>query len=395
VSVFQKSLPVLSTSFINKCGTIAISLLPMLLVERHVSTSSASLVMTAVKAALIGGILLGGWICDRFGLKPAVILSFSVAGIGLCFMAWGPSLATLCAFAVMGQLGQAMFRSPLRLMLTEMIPVELQQESIGWLRGANNLGQIVSYSIGSVFASLGIPLLILFDGITSLVAAIAGLKFLPRTRHSPVRPGVPFKVPWRLFVLCALILGGFMFMYELFMVGAAARCKLLFGASGLRLFATLMVVNTLLCSFFAVLASRLSRNPSIIFPFGILLVTAGACLFFNAGTNQKLLFFSMLLLTSGEILFTALAPFVLIRILPTVGIRGSLYSGALVIESLGQWLAAALAFPLVVHGNYPGITFLFAGAFVLILFLIARSGITEFLSRKPPNESTFDEVLAS
>ena len=70
MSTFRRSLPLITTSFINKTGTIGLSLVPMILVERHLSAGQSSLVMTLIKASTLGGTLLGGLSSDRLARPP-------------------------------------------------------------------------------------------------------------------------------------------------------------------------------------------------------------------------------------------------------------------------------------------------------------------------------------
>ncbi|MFN7135857.1 MAG: MFS transporter, partial [Myxococcales bacterium] len=144
--VFRQSLPVLLTTFVNKVGAVGLSLLPMLLVERALPSETSSLVMGLVKAAVLLGSFAGGWVADRAGLRVALVSSFAIAGTGLALLPLASDWVVLAALAMLAQLGNAMFHSPARLLVTSAVAPEHQREAIGWLRGAVNGGQIVSFS---------------------------------------------------------------------------------------------------------------------------------------------------------------------------------------------------------------------------------------------------------
>ncbi|MGZ3741733.1 MAG: hypothetical protein ACXVB9_20320, partial [Bdellovibrionota bacterium] len=80
---FRRSLPVTLTSFINKAGTIGLSIVPVILVEHHLSAGESASVMGAIKAAGLVGVLLGGRLCDLWGLRTTLLLSFLISGLGM------------------------------------------------------------------------------------------------------------------------------------------------------------------------------------------------------------------------------------------------------------------------------------------------------------------------
>lgn len=389
MSVLREAFPLLFTSFVNKCGAIGLNLLPMLLVERHIGTGDSSFVMTLVKIAYVFGTFFGGWICDRVSLKSSVILSFTLAAIGLGFIPVTKSLTVLAICAVIGQIGQAMFQSPARLLILGMVHPDKHQESIGWLRTANNLGLIISYGLGAVFSQFGILALMLFDSVTSLLAAILGWKTVPRTGKFDVTPK---KIPedhkenspqgpiyWNLLALCALTIGGYSFLYDIFMVSSAAKFKILFGDKGLSVFSTMMVVNTTLCALFAVWASKIFKNPAVVFPAGLAMTAAGAALVVGTDGSYVMIFLGVALFTFGEIVFASLASFTLIKIMPNVKDRGSIYGLALVIQALGRIAGGGLAFPMVVHGNHPVAFVLISGSIFIGMSFFMRPGLSRHL----------------
>ena len=59
---------------------------------------------------------------------------------------------------------------------------------------------------------------------------------------------------WTDFLLVTVAVGGFNFIYELYMIGIAGKCEIVFGHQGLRIFSQALVLNCVLCSVFAVVA---------------------------------------------------------------------------------------------------------------------------------------------
>lgn len=377
MSAFRASFPITATSFINRCGTIGLNLLPMVLVQRAVSSGDSALVMGTVRACALLGVLLGGWICDRFGLRAALLWSFILSGVGMAPIPWVHSLVVLTVVAGLSQLGSAMYTGSSRLLITDLVPSGQQQEAIAWQRTAVNLGQIVSYSIGAAASGLGTTVLFVFDSFTSFLAAALGMKLVPRrpvsSAPSPQDNGVDHADPggtWADFVLCAAAVAGFVFLFEMFMVGASARCAVVFGDDGLRIFSLIMVLNTVLCTLLSVVASRVLTRGHVALPAGIVLVAVGASLVFMPDAGRTAYFLGTLVLTLGEIVFAAVGPFLLLKVTPPGRHRGSIYSTALLIQMLGKVAGGYAAFPLIVNGEHP-LAFIWAcGVVVAVLGLV-------------------------
>jgi MFS family permease len=358
-SVLAKSLPVIVPSLANKCGTIGMSLLPMLLVAHSVASGPSSVILAFVKLSALVGVFLGGHLSDRWRVKTVITSSFLIAGGGMLFLAGSSTALWLCVFGVIAQMGQSMFPSSAQLMLGRLLPPREQQEAVGWLRMANNFGQIVSYTLGLAFASLGVVGLMLFDAMTSFLAAGIGQRQLPsfslaaqeRTsvRTSEERPGQGQRMKG--IVATVLMAATFSFFYDLFMTGAAAKIQLLHGAEGLRVFSKVMLINTVLCTGLSVAAARSLKNPAKVLPVGLLLA-GGACLLLIQGRSEAL-FAGAVALTLGEICFQALSSFVLLRMTSQLKRRGGAFGAATLIQVAGRSLGGAAAFPIIVDGCHP------------------------------------------
>lgn len=356
MSVFKKTLPLTTTVFINKCGSIGLNLIPMLLVEKHLRAKDAALVMTIIKVTSIGGTFLGSYLCDDLGMKFTLLLSFLLAGIGLAGLPMFDSLAALIAFACVAHLGNAMFSGPMRLLISEVAQPHEQQEAWGWFRTANNVGQIVAFSIGTFFSTLGIPALFYFDAITSLFATGIGSKIIKKNPHQDELHATthPHHLTQNMktFLAFAFVTGGFSCLYELFIVSVSANSKIYFGELGVKIYSQSMLINTVICALVAIPASKTIKNPRIAFPMGIVFMGLGSAIAFTAKSQLWMLFLGMLLVSIGEIFYTALSTYVLIRITPKVKKKGTIFGIGLVFQPVGRIIGAAIAFPCVVYGKH-------------------------------------------
>lgn len=180
-------------------------------------------------------------------------------------------------------------------------------------------------------------------------------------------------VDWSDFALVTLMLAGFNFLYDLYMIGIAGKCELVFAAQGLRIFSQMMVINCVLCSVFSVVAARFLENPSVVFPLGVIFNVAGLACSAVGIQSMPLFYLGCFLITAGEILFFALAQTALLRTVPGGARRGSIYSLSLVIQNIGRILGGALAFSWIVYNSRPLPLILGSGGVILALVLAGRS----------------------
>jgi len=390
MSVFKKSFPLTFTSFVNKSCQIGMSLLPMILVDRRVGTLQSSLLMGVVKGSTLAGPWASGRACDRWGMKAVLLAAFALSALGLSGMAFSHWIPLLALSAIVAQLGDSAFSPPARILLTRLVSPSERQESIGWLRTANNLGQIFSYTLGALLSGLGIPLLVFMDGLSSLFAFCLGFKILPRSQNkkNAQAEATPKENPTaqvtdrqkRLLWLATLLITGFSFIYELYMTGSAALFRMHFGAAGLRVFSIAMVVNTVLCTIFAVIASRFLKNPNFCLPVGLILTALGAAVATEFHEHLYAILGGMFILTVGEILYGALGQYVLIQMAPAGARQGAFYGTSVMIQASGKIFGSALAFPLVVKGVHPGFSFLFSALPFLGIWWVIRKDLTRVMA---------------
>lgn len=370
MSVLRRALPLLATTFVNKVGSIGLSLLPMLLVERNAGTAESSLVLGSVKAAGLVSVLVGGALSDRLGARAVVLLSFALQGIGLGLLPFAPTLALMALAGIVGRTGEMFFQSPARLLLTESAAREHRSEALGWLRTANNAGQVVCYGVGLLFAGAGVAPLMVFDAATSLVALGLGTRLLKPSETaeaSAVAEEPPVTTSWAPALWCAAANAGFVLVYEVFMVGAAASYRDRFGDRGLAVFSGAMVVNTVLCALVAVVASRTIRSPRRALPAGAVLMAVGATVALTPTTPPALILVGAFVLTLGEVVFAALSQVTLLQLVPARTNRGRAYGSLLLPQMGGRIVGAAIAFPLVVHGSAPTASVAALGAISVVV----------------------------
>ncbi|MBI3554039.1 MAG: MFS transporter [Elusimicrobia bacterium] len=329
--------------------------MPILLVKRGVTTAQGAFVLSTLKATILAGTLAGGALSDRFPSRTLVLCALLMSALGLGSLPFQNSIALILAFGITAQLAEALLNVAQRTLLMGQVEPGHQKEALGWLRMAHNLAQVFSYSIASAASRLGVMPLMLFDSATSLGAFILGRRILPRDpagsaeRSFGRADGAPTSKT-AFFGLAAVLLG-WMFFYELFLEGGAGRLEILHPGEGLRRFASMMILNTILCAALSVRASRFFERSLSSIAGGMVLTAAGILIASWGMASQLWVFTGMLFITTGELMLGAVAQYTLMRLTPGHKNAGFYYSMGLTLMQCGRIMGATLAFPLLIHAE--------------------------------------------
>jgi EmrB/QacA subfamily drug resistance transporter len=141
------------------------------------------LVLVATVAAI-------GRFADMFGRKLLYIYGFLIfiAGSALCALA--PNLYVLCGCRVLQAVGAAMLQANSVAIIALAVPRHRLGRSIGIQGAAQALGLAFGPSVGGLLLAVGgWRLLFLVNVPVGVVGVIAGLLFIPRSRHLQARVG--------------------------------------------------------------------------------------------------------------------------------------------------------------------------------------------------------------
>lgn len=365
--------PLLAVTLVNRMASIALAVLPALLVEREAGVLLASLTMGISRSGGILGNLLSGPVADRYGLRPTMVAAMVLSACGVGAMAWPGPLGLLVAGAFVAQAGIGMFPSAVRLMLVAMVPLASQREALAWQRATANLGLVVSFSLGALFGGGYIAGLLLLDASASLVGAVLAWRLLPAAKvaSAPWARGTG-PVVWMPFVWTTAILGWWNLMYELYLSASAAQLRLALGPQGVSWYSGVMVLNVVGCAFLGVVVARWIDRPQISVPVGFVLLVAGAALGVAFPTRLGCVAGGMVLATIGELVYVSTIQFVWMSLVPDVPRRATVFSVAMTATFVMRAAGGALAFPLIVESAHPSATMVILGVPGLLSALLAR-----------------------
>lgn len=377
--VFQESKPIVLTSFVNKVGSIGLSLIPILLVSKKASPKDASFLLGTLKVTLILATLLSGLLIDRIGKKNTVLLAFLLSSIGLGLLPFFSSLFALLILGVAAQCGDALSRNSIRSLLVYSTSKHHHKSALSWVRVANNLGQLFSFGIGATLGFLGPPFLMLFDSMTSFIAFLMGFQILPKDSsvevQSPLKKenekaSSPLSFQTILvFITCSLLLFGYSLFYEFFMSGISGRLEYIHPGKGLSFFSVTMLLNTILCTALAVPAAKYFHRPTKVFTFGLLSLFLGLSLAVYYTNKIEVVLVATLLVTGAEVAMSSLTQYTLIRLTPLTKNSESWYSFGMTISQMGKLIASSLVFPVLIQNSIN--PFFYITLFALYLFLLS------------------------
>lgn len=365
---------IIIASFVNKCGSMGMLAIPMLLIEKNFSSNESTLAMGIIKITAPIATFFSGHILEKIGATAVLQLSFIISSISFALISMSNSVITVGFFGALGSISNSLFNPSSRDLIKNISKEGHLRISNSYLRMSSNLGQFVSSLIGMMIAYSGLWILFIFDSLTSFIAFLIGLKVLPRNlvaegydrkqedaekeNAGGVEPGFLFHT---ILVTC------YLFLYELSFIAFSALSKIHLGERGVQGLATVLLINTLICGVMAVPAAKLVTNPKKSIPLGLFFTILAPIIYLRGPNSFVILSLAAFLLTIGEILIAVFSQTLLLQ--NSHGKKGRiLYGRSLAIQHLGRFIAGITLFPLVVHGTSPTQVFLVAGSFGILAF---------------------------
>jgi MFS family permease len=180
--------------------TILFPVLPLYVIERW-DKGWVSFVVSAMAAGLLCFRPLIGWLIDRWGRKPVLLMGLGIMLVILPLYVWSPTPLWLMGVRVLHGISQAAFATASQTMLVDLAPPERRTTLLGYLAMSNTIGFSLGPLLGSlVFAQVGfIPVVFLMAGLTVL-GIILSLP-LPWKSSSTVQPKSQqenYSFPWKI-----------------------------------------------------------------------------------------------------------------------------------------------------------------------------------------------------
>lgn len=148
----------------------------------------SSLVQTAVMWLGAGlGMVVGGRVGDRLGIKPVVVASFLIGVVSLVVMSFRPPVGLLLVLTFASGLGFVGSQALTNAFVVTRYPEELRASGIGWSLSVGRIGAIVGPALGGVLLSSTVDVRSMFYFLAipgAIAAVLAACVPLIRTRSA-------------------------------------------------------------------------------------------------------------------------------------------------------------------------------------------------------------------
>lgn len=170
-------------TFVNRTGMVVLPFLALFLTEaRGVSVVQATLAVSAYGGGAFAGGFAGGWLSDRLGRRPVLVLSLAGGAVLMAAIPLAPTFATVLAATVgFGFLGE-MYRPAVTAAVADLVPEERQAQAFTLVYVAINLGVAVGPALGGWLAERSYTALFVLDGATMMAYALLVVVAVPESR---------------------------------------------------------------------------------------------------------------------------------------------------------------------------------------------------------------------
>jgi len=142
----------------------------------------AGLVIAGYSLCSIVSGAAGGWLADRVGRRPVMIVSVGITGLVVVLMGQAGDLAQIAILTVVLGMIDPAFIPAARAAIADVVPEERRPRAYGLLAVAASVGWIAGPAIGAGLSRLGYPLLFAIAGVIIALYALIALRWLPETR---------------------------------------------------------------------------------------------------------------------------------------------------------------------------------------------------------------------
>jgi MFS family permease len=334
-------------TLVNRAGTFIEPFFVLYLTgPRHVSISTAGVVLTVWGVGSLVSQPVGGVLTDRFGRRSTLGLSLVATAAALMALSFARQLWLIGVLAfVLGTVAD-MYRPASSAAVADLVPERDRVRAFALQFWAVNLGFSVAAASAGVLLRIGFGPLFVLDAVTTLAFGLLALRFVPETRPESDEAPARLLDPLRLFRQDRLLLAAtlLVLLYAILYLQVNIALPLAITHAGLHAstYGYVISINGVLIvigqPLFVVLLARTPRRSTL--PVGLAVVGIGVAAT-GLCTSAWQFAITVAVWTIGEIA-TAGSFQALVAALAPAHMRGR-YNGALGLA----WGASGLVGPLV------------------------------------------------
>jgi predicted MFS family arabinose efflux permease len=183
---------VASRLVLNTIFRVTYPLVPIVAAQYGVSLRAATwLVTVQVLAGLVSP--LGGWLSDRQGYRPTMLLGLSISGIGALLAVFATQLAMLLAALTLVGLGTALYQPSMHAYVSELTPLARRGRALGIVELSWSLAGIIGISPILALIAWSGNLAVAFGLLAALILVMLGTSavYLPDEQQHRTRGSRP------------------------------------------------------------------------------------------------------------------------------------------------------------------------------------------------------------
>ena len=179
-------------TLVNRLGMFVVPFLSLFLtVRRGLPPETATLVVSAYGLGACAGSFAGGWLADRAGRRPAILLSLNAGAATLLALPWIEGLGPLAAATAVAGFFVELYRPAVSAAVADLVPAADRPRAYALLYWAINVGAAIAPVLAGLLARLSYTALFVGDALTlAAYAAIVAWR-VPETRPAPEAEAAP------------------------------------------------------------------------------------------------------------------------------------------------------------------------------------------------------------
>lgn len=177
-------LVVLAGVAVNRLGSLLPIFLVLYLTSAGLGAAAAGVLLAMYGTGSIAGVVVGGWLVDRFGVRSTIVASMLLAGLTVGVVPFVSSYSWLVAVCLASGLLTEIYRPAATTMLAEAVPAEDLVVVSAAYRLVLNIGATLAPVVGGLAAAWSLRLVFVVDGATSLLFALLAATQLPAGARS-------------------------------------------------------------------------------------------------------------------------------------------------------------------------------------------------------------------
>lgn len=360
-------------TLVNRLGGFVVPFLALYLTDaRGLSVSRTGLVVSLYGAGSIGAGPVGGWLADRAGRRPVLILSLIAGGAAMLALGFARTPEAIGAAALTAGFFYELYRPVVSAVVADVVEPPDRVRAYGLLYWAVNFGGAIAVIVAGIMSSYSYLAIFIADAATTLLYGLIVWLRVPETK--PVRETAAGQSTTSSVLGDGTLMAfcGLTFLFALIFFQHIAALPVDMRARGVPpvQYGAVLAVNGLLIVLLQPFAARFAGRIESSYVLAAAAVFVGAGFGMNGWIGSAPLYAAAVAVwTLGEILFAPVSTSVVAELAP-LDLRGR-YQGAFAM-SFGLAVFAAPALGAFVLERFGSVS-LWAGCFVLGLVIAAAN----------------------